>query len=236
MIYLDDINAEESNVQKKKKFLIFCHDYNLFDYTISDNVGMIEKIIAIVADLKHILKNHPKLISLLEKIKEYVDSKDMNHVDYIQFLLLSIYLGILKSDFKLIEQGHDDFIKYLNSCLMSDGLFRDAMEHDCLGYQLKILENILKIIDSLKKFGFYHFDYIEYKTKNKSSIKMACQYLIDFLIMRKNHYRFLNSIFEEDRTNPEFGVKWEQTNDIRKVINNYSKYSNKIEYLYKKII
>jgi hypothetical protein len=141
-------------------------------------------------------------------------------------------VGIIKSDFKSIHETHELIVDYIHQHVQKNGLLRDAYEHDSLSLHIMNLEIIMSIIVILKKYGFYHYNYLEKKNGNGGSILKCFKYLIPFIKEKSIHFEYLTSIFNQDKEQQDFGKKWDPQ-DARGLIEKYKSCHKKIEEINK---
>jgi hypothetical protein len=141
-------------------------------------------------------------------------------------------VGIIKSDFKNIHEAHEQIEDYLDHHIQKNGLLRDAYEHDSLSLHITHLDILMSIILILKKYGFFHYNYLERKNESGGSILKCFKYLIPYIKENSIHFEYLTSIFVTDKEQENFGNKWDPQ-DARGVIEKYKSCHKKIEEINK---
>ena len=213
MNLLEEIETMESCFQKKYHLIKICLEYEPTTETLKNNLALFYKFLSIYMVCRmNFKKKDDRVQQFIQRFMDYIQTqKDIfkNHTHYLSYQLLCLYIGIMKSDHGLIREIHKDILKYMDYHILKTGIMRDAMEHDALNYQINNLMDLCVITTTLQKYGFYHFDYLNHKNMVGSSILKAFLYLQPYILEKKFHYQFLNTIFEEDRKHPQFGSKWD---------------------------
>lgn len=224
---------EMDSVFKKKYFLInICLNYNPLENNLFDNFKVFIQFCNYYIKYRILFKKKDeKIFSWINSFEEFIKLNNdlyINHLDYLIFLKLYLLIGLIKSDYKIIKNIHNLIIEYLDENLLKSGEFRDSFEHDCLEYHVDNLKNTLDIINDLKKFGYYHYDYLERKTKSGSNLLKSVKFLIPYIQKKKIKFEFLKSIFDFDKQHKNYGLEW-NTNDGYLIIEEYKYMNKKIE-------
>jgi len=198
----------------KKKFLLIkiCLYYQPHGKSIKDNHQVLQEYYTLYMRYRIVFKKKEEKIftwlKLLEEHMNAIEEDYHNHTDFLLFLHSLLLIGMLKADKNIIQNVHGRVIDYMDNNILRSGYFKNAYEHDCLGYQINDLRNLFYLIGDLKKYGFYHFNYLERKTVTGGSLLKSFKYLVPFIEKKKTKYEFLNSIFQDDLHHAEFGKPW----------------------------
>lgn len=229
---LKEIETMDSCFQKKYFMIKICIEYNPAEESLEHNLQVFYKFLCLYMNLKaNFKKKEDRVSGLIQKFLEYMQSIQehfKNHSQHLKFQLLYLYIGIMKSDHSMIKKVHHDILLYMDYHVLKTGIIRDAMEHDNLSYQIENLMDLCSIYTLLQKYGYYHFDYINYTNIAGGSIIKSFLYLKPFILGNKNHYMFLHTIFQADKENTKFGQKWD-VNSAKDLFETWKHLNKKIE-------
>jgi hypothetical protein len=184
-----------------------------------------------------ILSKNRHILLLIQKLENYLKNHIIhdNHVDYLLYLELILCNAIIKSKYSDIRNTHSLFLSYIDNHILPLGIMKNAYEHDCLDYQIRHLNEIMRLITLFHYFGFYKFNYVQYKNAFQTTIIHAFEYLYPYLSDEKIHYMYIGSIFKHDMERPEWGSIWDKNKAIVCLTRN-KHFHSKIEQIYNKVI
>jgi len=211
---LDEISQMDSCFQKKFHLIRLCIDYDPMKYDLPMNLHVFHEFLRVYMVYRsNFRKKDDRILMFVQRFIAYGtsmrDQYHVNHSEYLLFLRLWMFLGILKSDNAMIRQVHLDLIHYLDDHLLNTGMLRNAMEHDSLEYHISALHRIIRLVRILQSYGYFHFDYLRYKNNNGTSLLKSFGFLLPYLKGEKRHYLYLHTIFQHDRKSPRFGSLWD---------------------------
>jgi len=229
---LKEIEEMDSCFQKKYFLIKICIEYNPAEESLENNLQVFYKFLCLYMILKaNFKKKDDRISGLIQKYLDYVElirEGFKNHSQHLKFQLLYLYIGIMKSDHTIIKKVHNDILLYMDYHVLKTGIIRDAMEHDNLSYQIENLMDLCSIYTLLQKYGYYHFDYLNYTNIAGGYILKSFLYLKPFIVQNKIHYMFLHTIFESDKDSKNFGQKWDSSS-AKELFQTWKHLNKKIE-------
>jgi hypothetical protein len=244
-IDMDDILCEKKKSlesselpmnEKKKNFFWICRNYQPHEYSIHDNISVIEDLVQFFMTYRmNFKKKEDRFISFVQTyLRNYITPLLKTSPD-IRLLYIRLLISIVLCDIREIRLIHTHFCLWLDHNLIKKGFTKDSYEHDSLEYQVSDLFHVLKICNLLKRNGYFYFDYLNYKSSCHSTILKSVSLLAKFRFEKRTHYEYLNSIYQEDRQKDAFGKIWDDSK-LEDFFVKFRTSFKKIDDLYKKYL
>lgn len=227
MQWIDQIEVKTDSFEIKRSIIELCNSYKIKDNDLQLNKKVMDTFVRNY--MKHkilFMKNDHRILKFIDQWDDYNNNNmiDSNHIDYLLFFYLKLSIGILKAEYSSIQDCHNVFLEYLNEQILSNGMLKNANEHDSLEYHVRNLDQIMELSLLFRLYGFYKFNYLDH-------ILCCFQYLVPFLIRDKIHYLLINSIFQNDKSDPDWGSEWNRDKGIQ-LIEKYRHCDPSIEKIY----
>lgn len=230
-------NIAHTLLEKKMCILGMITNHQPGEHSLKKNLRLFKQCILEIMIFKtNYHKKDERLEHYYDRILDYCKENEswysQNHADSLTFQQLYLLVGIAKNNFPIIRQGHLRFLEYMELHLLRNGKTRDCHEHDSLEYQWINLHEMMEIVFWLQKYGYHNFSYLNRKTQSGASLIQSFAYLKPFLKKEKLHFLMVKSIYEQDRSKPQYGQVWDP-NSCRSLLKRNSPQDKKIEHLYK---